>query len=142
MGITAQHCRLGLFQDSDFGGNCEDSKSTSERILCIFGSQTCVSLSSMCKNQTSVSHSSTELEFISLDAGLRMDGFLLYVIAPELMAVLERPCRNIVDSHELWFSVSWPGQRLDVLPLGPLSCVMCVASRSRIALPLSEVSPA
>ena len=28
----------------------------------------------MCKNQTSVSHSSTESEIISRDAGLRMDG--------------------------------------------------------------------
>ena len=28
----------------------------------------------MCKNQTSVSHSSTESDIISLDAGLRMDG--------------------------------------------------------------------
>ena len=28
----------------------------------------------MCKKQTSVSHSSTEAELISLDAGLRMDG--------------------------------------------------------------------
>ena len=28
----------------------------------------------MCKKQTSVSHSSTEVEVISLDAGLRMDG--------------------------------------------------------------------
>ena len=28
----------------------------------------------MCKKQTSVSHSSTESEIISLDAGLRMDG--------------------------------------------------------------------
>ena len=31
-------------------------------------------LSWMCKKQTSVSHSSTESEIISLDAGLRMDG--------------------------------------------------------------------
>ena len=30
----------------------------------------------MCKKQTSVSHSSTEPEVISLDAGLRMDGIL------------------------------------------------------------------
>ena len=29
----------------------------------------------MCKKQTSVSHSSTEDEIISLDAGLRIDGF-------------------------------------------------------------------
>ena len=28
----------------------------------------------MCKKQTSVSHSSTEAEFVSLDAGLGMDG--------------------------------------------------------------------
>ena len=28
----------------------------------------------MCKKQTSVRHSSTEAEIISLDAGLRMDG--------------------------------------------------------------------
>ena len=28
VGNTAQHCRLGLFQDSDFAGDLEDSKST------------------------------------------------------------------------------------------------------------------
>ena len=43
-------------------------------LLCIFGSQTFVPISWMCKKQTSVSHSSTESEIISLDAGLRMDG--------------------------------------------------------------------
>ena len=40
-GNTAQHCRLGLFQDSDFAGDLEDSKSTSGGILCIFGSHVC-----------------------------------------------------------------------------------------------------
>ena len=39
-----------------------------------FGSHTFVSISWMCKTQTSVSHSSTEAELISLDASLRMDG--------------------------------------------------------------------
>ena len=39
-----------------------------------FGSQTCVPFSWMCKKQTSVSHSSTRSEVISLDAGLLMDG--------------------------------------------------------------------
>ena len=52
----------------------EDSKSTSGGVLCIFGSHTFVPRSWMCKNQTSVLHSSTESEIISLDAGLRMDG--------------------------------------------------------------------
>ena len=67
VGNTVQQCRLGLFQDSDFcrrpGG-----------VLCIFGSHTFVPMSWMCKKQTSVSHSSTEAEIISVDAGLRIDG--------------------------------------------------------------------
>ena len=74
VGNTAQQCRLGLFQDYDFAGDLEDSKSTSGRILCILGSRKFVPISWMCKKQTSVSHSSTEAEVISLDAGLRMDG--------------------------------------------------------------------
>ena len=71
---TAQQCRLGLFQDSDFAGDLEDLKSTSGGLLCIFGGHTFVPTSWMCKKQTSVSHSSTEAETISLGAGLRMDG--------------------------------------------------------------------
>ena len=71
---TAQQCRLGLFQDSDFAGDLEDSKSTTGGILCILGSHTFVPISWMCKKQTSVSHSSREAEIISLDAGFRMDG--------------------------------------------------------------------
>ena len=74
MGNTARQCRLGLFQDSDFAGDLEDSKSTSGGTLCVFGSHTFVPISSMCKKQTSVSHSSTESEIISLDTGLRLDG--------------------------------------------------------------------
>ena len=72
---TAQQCRLGLFQDSDFAGDIEDAKSTPGGLLCIFGSHTFVPISWMCKKQTSVSHSSTEADAISLDAGLRKEGF-------------------------------------------------------------------
>ena len=61
-------------QDSDFAGVLEDSKSTSGGTLCVLGSHTSVPKSWMCKQQTSVSHSSTESEIISLDAGLRLDG--------------------------------------------------------------------
>ena len=39
--------------------------------MCILGSH---AISWMCKKQTSVSHSATESEIISLDAGLRLDG--------------------------------------------------------------------
>ena len=76
VGNTAEQCRLGLFQDSVFVGYLEDSKSTSGGTLCIFGSHTFVPISWMCKKQTAVSHSSTESEIISLDAGLRLDGLL------------------------------------------------------------------
>ena len=74
VGNTIQQCRIGLFQDSDFVGDLEDSESTSGGLLCIFGNQKIVPISWMCKKQTSVSYSSTEAKFISLDAGLRMDG--------------------------------------------------------------------
>ena len=40
MGNTAKQCRLGLFQDSDFAGDLEDSMSTAGGKLCIFGSHT------------------------------------------------------------------------------------------------------
>ena len=74
VGNTAKQCRLGLFQDSDFAGDLEDSKSTCGGTLCVFGSHTFVPISWMCKKQTAVSHSSTESEIISLDTGLRLDG--------------------------------------------------------------------
>ena len=76
MGNTAKQCRLGLFQDSDFAGDLEDSKSTLGGTLCVLGSHTFVPISWMCKKQTPVSHSSTESEIFSLDTGLRLDGLL------------------------------------------------------------------
>ena len=80
VGKTAQHCRLGLFQDSDFGGDFEDSKSTCGGLLCIFGSRTFVLISWM--------HSSTGSEIISLDAGLRMDGLLALDLWDVVLEVL------------------------------------------------------
>ena len=74
VGNTAKQCRLGLFQDSDFSGDLEDSKSTSGGTLCVFGSHIVDPISWMCKKQTFVSHSSTESEITSLDARLRLDG--------------------------------------------------------------------
>ena len=74
VGNTAKQYRMGLFQDSDFAGDLEDSKSTSGGTLCALGSHTFVPISLMCKKQTPVSHSSTESQIISLDAGLRLDG--------------------------------------------------------------------
>ena len=64
--VETQHnkCILGLFQDSDFAGDLEDSKSTWGGTLCIFGSHTLVPISWMCKKQTTGSRSSTESEII------------------------------------------------------------------------------
>ena len=55
VGNTAQHCRLGLFQGSDFAGDFEDSKSTWGGILCFFGSRTFVPISWMCIRETNLS---------------------------------------------------------------------------------------
>ena len=88
VGNTAKQCRLGLFQDSDFAGDLEDSKSTSGGTLCVFGSHTFVPISWMCKKQTSVSHSSTESEIISLDTGLRWDGLLALELWDLIVSVL------------------------------------------------------
>ena len=88
MGNTSKQCRLGLFQDSDFAEDLEDSKSTSGGTLCIFGSHTFVPTSWMCKKQTAVSHSSTESEIISLDTGLRLDVALALELWDLIVSVL------------------------------------------------------
>ena len=88
MGNTAKQCRLGLFQDSDFAGDLEDSKSNSGGTLCVFGCHTFVPISWMCKKQTAVSHSSTESEIISLDTGLRLDGILALDLWDLIVSVL------------------------------------------------------
>ena len=103
VGNIDKQCRLGLFQDSDFAGYLEDSKSTSGGTLSIFGSRTFVPVSWMCKKQTSVSHSSTESEIISQDAGLRMDGLLALDLWDMVIDVL-RPTSNKVQPTGNWSS--------------------------------------
>ena len=96
VGNTAKQCRLGLFQDSDFAGDLEYSKSTSGGTLCVFGSHTFVPISWMCKKQTSVSHSSTESEIISVDVGSRMDGIPALTLRDLIVSVLG----NITQNHD------------------------------------------
>ena len=103
VGNTAQHCRLGLFQDSDFAGDIEDS--TSGGVLCIFGSRTLVPISWMCKKQTSVSHGSKVSEFVSLDAGLRMDGLLALDLWDVVIEVLRSTNSTTTPTNPS--SVSW-----------------------------------
>ena len=101
MGNTAKQCRLGLYQDSDFAGDLEDSKSTSGGTLCIFGSRTFVPISSMCKKQTAVSHSSTESEIVSLDTGLRLDGLPALELRDLIVSVLEASLKFRIDQDNL-----------------------------------------
>ena len=104
-GKQAQHCRLVLFQDSDFAGDLEDSKSTSRGVLCTFGSRTFVPVSGMCKKQTSVSHSSTESEVNFLDAGLRVDELLALdlwdIVIENLPSIKDNVNLNILASRKL-----------------------------------------
>ena len=86
--MLPKQCRLGLFQDSDFAGDLEDSKSTSGGTFCVFGRHTFVPISWMCKKETAVSHCSTESEIISLDIGLRLDGLLALELWDLIVSVL------------------------------------------------------
>ena len=96
VGNTAQQCRQGLFQDSDFAGDLEDSKSIS-------GSQMFVPISWMCKKQSPFSHSSTEAEIIFLDAGLRMDGIPTLTLWDLVIEVFHSvPNRADVPKREAW----------------------------------------
>ena len=61
----------------------------------------------MCKKQTSVSHSSTESEIISLDAGLRLHGIPALDLWDLIVSVLgntiqtpERPVRLVVNDKD------------------------------------------
>ena len=68
------------FADADFAGSLRDSKSTSGGYLMLLGPQTFVPLAWLCKKQGAVSHSTTEAETISLDAGLRLEALPLLLL--------------------------------------------------------------
>ena len=118
VGYTAKQCRLGLFQDSDFAGDLEDSKSTSGGTLCVFASHTFVPISWMCKKQTVVSHSSTESEIISLDTGLRLDGLPALELWDLIVSVLGNVSRVLDGSGKLENDVHKhhrPHKKIDVM---------------------------
>ena len=100
MGYAAKQCRLGLFQDSDFAGVLEDFKIHSGGTLCVFGSHTFVPLCSMFKKKTSVSHSSTESEIISLDTRLRLDELLVLELWDLIVSVLGNVSRVSNESEK------------------------------------------
>ena len=60
----------------------------------------------MCKKQTSVSHSSTESEIISLDAGLRLDGIPALDLWDLIVSVLETRLRTMIDRRDPLFALT------------------------------------
>ena len=73
VGNEAADCQLVVWADADFAGSLRDSKSTTGAYLMLVGSKTFVPITWISKKQTAVSHSSTEAELISLDAGMRTE---------------------------------------------------------------------
>ena len=64
-------------------------------MLCVFGSRTFVPTGSIRKTQTSISHSSTEYRVVTLDAGLRIDGILLFFTSGNVV-MLEKYCATLL----------------------------------------------
>ena len=86
----------------------------------------------MCKKQTSVSHSSTESEIISLDTGLGLDGLLALELWDLIVSVLGNVSRVSDDVHKRHKS-----QKIDVMedidsvpsmsnPRAKKLCCMCL----------------
>ena len=130
VGNTAQRCRLGLFQDSDFAGDVEDSESTSEGLLYIFGSHTFVPICWTCKKQTSVSHSSTEGEIISFDAGVGV-GYRSVAFFPKPIQQHQRSRRNTTSNNHTQNQTKVPTQH-DNLDLSNVHYVSSNAKSSQL----------
>ena len=88
MGTTAKQCRLGLFQDSDFSGDLEDSKSTSVE-HCVFSEVIRLFQSVGCVRNKRQFAQFNRIRNHFLDAGLRLDGIPALDLWDLIVAVLE-----------------------------------------------------
>ena len=99
---TAQHGRLALFQDTQTLLATLRTQNQPQVVSCFIfvGSRTFVPVCWMCKEQSSVLHSSTESEVIFLDAGPRMYG----LPALDLWDIVTEVIHSINDfsSHTFW----------------------------------------
>ena len=87
VGNTTQHCRLGFFRDSDFAGAVRIQNQPRAGESYFFRKPNfCLHLLDV--QETSASHSSTESEITSLDAGLRMVGLLALDLFDVVIGVL------------------------------------------------------
>ena len=88
MGNAAQHCRLRLSQTLQ---EILKTQNQHQAEFCAFLEVEHLYRSVGCaRSKSSVSHSSTESEIISLDAGLRMDGLLALDLWDLVIEVLRR----------------------------------------------------
>eukprot|EP00959_Pyramimonas_sp_CCMP1952_P388502 8140665-Pyramimonas_sp.AAC.1 len=66
-----------LFTDASFADCITPSKSTTGVFVALVGPNAFFPVNAVCKNQTVVSHSSTESEIVALDPVLRLEGLPL-----------------------------------------------------------------
>ena len=88
VGDHLRDCYLALFCDAGFAGDLSDSKSTGGYFLYLVGPRTRVPISWACKKHGAVSHSSTEAEIISLDAGMRMVGLPVLLLWEDILCTM------------------------------------------------------
>ena len=123
VGNTAQLCRLGLFQDSDFAGDLEDWKSTSGGLLCSFGSRT------FCANKLDVQE--TDISLTQLKR--RWNYFSTNPTKPKIRSHRE-PSRG--TPHSTWKTKIQPSTSIWIwimlvtfrLTWDPLNLVLCNVS--------------
>ena len=87
VGDKLEDCVLMLFVDASFAAEQQHSKSTSGCFLALVGPNTFVPLSWFVKKQGAVTHSSSESEFLALDAGLRVTGIPTLILWEVIVSV-------------------------------------------------------
>ena len=95
------HCYLALFCDASFAGDINDSKSTGGWILFLIGPRTRIPIAWSCKKHGPVSHSSTEAEVVSLDAGTRMDGIPSLMLWELMLATMYQIPANKLPERKI-----------------------------------------
>ena len=74
IGNKAQDIHIGLFVDASHVPDTSSSVSTGGALLVLYGPQTFVPITAICKRQKRTAHSSTESEMIILEEALRSEG--------------------------------------------------------------------
>ena len=103
VGDSPDKCSICMFCDASFAGDLKDSKSTSGGVLCLVGPNTFVILNWLCKKQGAVSHSTSEAEIISLDAGCRMEALpalMLWDLVIDVFHPLSKPKETPLSVNE------------------------------------------